>query len=207
MSDDDALEFARSRGMIYLEASAKTKAGIRQAFEEVRSAGPSGAAPALARAVLQRLSATRLHALGAIRRGARRADRAHSLCRCRACRAGGAADHGHARAARGHARRRRRGRRAQQARCGRREGGRRAAERGAGKARRRQRRLRLLRPWWGPPLRSQLVCPVSDSHDASSASVRSRQKILSESNSKSALFMTVVGRSRHQACRGQSLAL
>lgn len=42
MSDDDALEFARSRGMIYLEASAKTKAGIRQAFEEVRSAGPSG---------------------------------------------------------------------------------------------------------------------------------------------------------------------
>ncbi|KAJ1619936.1 RAB18, member ras-like protein oncogene family [Pavlovales sp. CCMP2436] len=34
VSDDDALAFARTRGMLYLEASAKTRAGIRQAFEE-----------------------------------------------------------------------------------------------------------------------------------------------------------------------------
>jgi len=34
VTDDAALEFARSRGMLYLEASAKTRAGIRQAFEE-----------------------------------------------------------------------------------------------------------------------------------------------------------------------------
>eukprot|EP00307_Rebecca_sp_RCC1486_P007668 CAMPEP_0119406454 /NCGR_PEP_ID=MMETSP1335-20130426/772_1 /TAXON_ID=259385 /ORGANISM="Chrysoculter rhomboideus, Strain RCC1486" /LENGTH=220 /DNA_ID=CAMNT_0007430533 /DNA_START=140 /DNA_END=802 /DNA_ORIENTATION=+ len=34
VKDEEALEFARKQGMLYLEASAKTRAGIRAAFEE-----------------------------------------------------------------------------------------------------------------------------------------------------------------------------
>lgn len=111
VSDDDALAFARTRGMIYLEASAKTRAGIRQAFEEVSRHCDRKARVGLLSCgcwlcARYRPMSGAFQPCGAL---------TFTLWRfpaswCMACRwcAGRATDPGHTRAARGHARRRRR---------------------------------------------------------------------------------------------------
>jgi hypothetical protein len=109
VSDDDALEFARSRGMLYLEASAKTRAGIRQAFEEVRSSLP---ATLRRRGPRARRAAPSARSFADSRAPPRCLARALALC------AGRAPNLGHTCAARRHARRGRRGRRAAGGRCG-----------------------------------------------------------------------------------------
>lgn len=35
MQTEEATEYARNKGMVYIETSAKTKVGIQQAFEEL----------------------------------------------------------------------------------------------------------------------------------------------------------------------------
>jgi Ras-related protein Rab-18 len=35
VAKEEAIEFARKKGMVYIETSAKTKVGIQQTFEEI----------------------------------------------------------------------------------------------------------------------------------------------------------------------------